>query len=546
MAEKVVPIIIVILVGILASLSLFHSGFPPTHDGEYHIIRFHQFDKVLRDGVLYPRWAPDLNNGYGIPLFNYVYPLPNYIASFLHTFGISFIDGFKLQMILAIFLGGIFFYIWIREFFGIIAGIVGSVLYTFSPYHFLDIYVRGSVGEVWALALFPAALWSITKFLKENKISYIVSSAIFLPLIIFSHNILGLMFFIFYLFYIGFLMFYMKKFNQTHLFGIAMIILLSVSLSSIFWIPALMEKDYARGLQIFDYARHFPELYQLLIPTWGTGFSGDDLQNAPSYQIGIANLLVVFLSVFVFLIHILKKDARKFVVGFFLLWFFLVFFLMQEKSLLIWENLPFMEYFQFPWRLLSIEILIASFLGACIAEKWKSVYLTTFLVFFTIILGMGYTKPAYYHDRNDAYYTSRSNFIDGTNSPGNSFNTVWMDSSLNKQKNKIDDTANKMQILNQDIRPNRYFYAVRTDTNSKIIVNTAFFPGWKAKIDDREIPVERTQEGIMSFNIQKGEHTVDIFFSDTPIRSFANSISFVSVVILLFMMVRSYGTIKRS
>src|SRR3989338_5683038 len=93
-----------------AGFALLNNGLPPTHDGEYHVIRFYEFYRMLSSGELYPRWAPDLNNGYGIPLFNYVYPLPNYIASFFHMLGVSFIDSFKLNMFFASILGAIFMY----------------------------------------------------------------------------------------------------------------------------------------------------------------------------------------------------------------------------------------------------------------------------------------------------------------------------------------------------------------------------------------------------------------------------------------------------
>src|SRR3989344_9391657 len=85
-------ILLVLLFSFLSVYSLSQPGLPPTHDGEYHVMRFQQFYKVLSTGTIYPRWAPDFNNGFGIPLFNYVYPLPNYVASFFHFLGFSFID----------------------------------------------------------------------------------------------------------------------------------------------------------------------------------------------------------------------------------------------------------------------------------------------------------------------------------------------------------------------------------------------------------------------------------------------------------------------
>ena len=172
-------IFLVIIFSLIASFSLLHSGLPPTHDGEYHVVRFWQFDKVLKDGDLYPRWAPDLNFGLGIPLFSYIYPFPNYVASFLHTFGVSFIDAFKLNLFFAIIMAGIFFYLWTKIFFGNLGAMVGAVFYLFSPYLFVDVYIRGSVGEVWALAFFPGFLWAITELLLNEKRVFFQSQLFF-------------------------------------------------------------------------------------------------------------------------------------------------------------------------------------------------------------------------------------------------------------------------------------------------------------------------------------------------------------------------------
>ncbi len=95
-----------LVVGLVSSLSLLNSGYIPTHDGEYHIIRFWQFYKMLSLGNWFPRWAPDLNSGYGIPLFNYVYPLPNYISAIFHFIGFSLTDSLKMVLFTGFILSG--------------------------------------------------------------------------------------------------------------------------------------------------------------------------------------------------------------------------------------------------------------------------------------------------------------------------------------------------------------------------------------------------------------------------------------------------------
>ena len=51
------------------------------------------------------------------------------------------------------------------------------------------------------------------------------------------------------------------------------------------------------GLNSVSYADHFPDLFQLLFPSWGTGFSGVGITaDEMSYQIGIVPLLVLCVS----------------------------------------------------------------------------------------------------------------------------------------------------------------------------------------------------------------------------------------------------------
>src|SRR3989344_7411455 len=299
---------VVLFVALISIISLFSPGLPPTHDGEYHVVRFSQFYKVLESGILYPRWAPDFNNGFGIPLFNYVYPLPNYVAALFHFLGFSFIDSFKLNMIFASFIGAIFFYLWARLYWKDLGAVVSSILYTFSPYHFLDIYVRGSVGEVWALALFPGLLWSFYSLYQTKEKKFFLLSITFLFLLVLSHNILALVFFTFFLAYAVFL-FWNTEDKKTFLKHLTLIIIFGLSLSSPFWLPALYEAKYVLGLQISSPLHHFPKIYQLIYSSWGYGFSGEDKAGQMSFQIGIANIIAVMGATLIFFISRKKEIA---------------------------------------------------------------------------------------------------------------------------------------------------------------------------------------------------------------------------------------------
>lgn len=534
---KIFPIIISVLFGVIAGFSLLHEGLIPTHDGEYHVVRFFIFNEAFNDGNLYPRWAAHLNNGFGVPLFTFVYPLPNYIAVFLHVFGIGFIDSFRIEMFVAILVGSTFFYLWAKEFWGRLGGIVSSIFYTFSPYHFVDIYIRGSIGEVWALAFFPAFLWTYTVFVKSNKKVFLVLSSLFLALIILSHNILALMFFLFSLSY-AVILIYKKKNNRGLILNTLYLLLLGLGLSAIFWLPAIYETKYVTGLQIFDIAAHFPQLYQLLIPSWGSGFSGGELQNELSFQIGIANIIAVLISLIVVLLRVKNKDNKSFYILFFLGWFVFIFFLMLDVSKSIWQTIPFMKYFQFPWRLLSLEILFASFLaGSLFSVKinWRiRIIFAALFIFLALSLGIGYTKPAYYHYRNDNYYISRSNFINGTNSPGNVFNTIYF-RNIPKEKERATFLQGEGKITLTEEKSNVFDFEITTDADSKVLVNAAYYPGWNVYVNNKKTDVTQTNDGRFSFIVERGRNDAKVIFEDTLLRKFSTLTSFTSMIILLVL-----------
>lgn len=527
-------ILIAVLISIVSSHSLFHGGLIPTHDGEYHVIRFYEFNNALRDGNFYPRWAPHLNNGFGVPLFNFVYPLPNYVASLFHFLGFSFIDSFKLNLILASILGAFFMYLWVREFWGTLGGLVSSAFYTFSPYHFVDIFIRGSIGEVWALALFPGYLWSITKFIKERNKKFAILSSVFLALIIFSHNILALMFFPFVISYIAFLISQEKK-QRYLILNTFYSTLLGLGLSSIFWLPALFEKQFVRGLEIYDFSKNFPEVYQLIFPSWGSGFAGD--QNQLSLQVGIANLIAFVGSIFLLFRN---SKYKKFII-FFQIFFLLVFFLMTRFSLTIWHNIPLFNYFQFPWRFLSLEILFASFLSGSLINFFKPSLTSILLITFTILLGFGYTNVAYYLERNDSYYTTRPNFILGTNSPGNSFNTFWF-RNMDKRIKKL--SLESEEIVKEKIRTSSYLIQAKVSSSKTVTVNTAYFPGWTVYVDGRKKSLRTTENGLFAFDLEKGKYDIGIRFEDTSIRKLAYFLSLISLFLVLLRF-PFFATIKR-
>ena len=93
---KFSPFILILLLSALPLLNLLTPGLPVTHDGIDHVARIANFYKNLEEGILIPRWAGNLNWGFGHPILMFLYPLPSYATSFFHFLGLNLIDSFKL------------------------------------------------------------------------------------------------------------------------------------------------------------------------------------------------------------------------------------------------------------------------------------------------------------------------------------------------------------------------------------------------------------------------------------------------------------------
>lgn len=313
--------------------------------------------------------------------------------------------------------------------------------------------------------------------------------------------------------------------------------MLGLFLSSIFWLPALLEQEYVNGLKIYNVEDNFPEIYQLIFPSWGTGFSSSSLENQMSFQIGVTNLLGVLLSFIALIIYIKKRDKKKIsAIVFFLISFIVVTLLITKISQPIWRTIPFLNYFQFPWRLLSLEILITSFLaGGIFFRQFK--LLAFFMITLAFLITYNYTKPAYFHQRNDDYYISRSNFIDGTNSVGNYFNTIWFDKNLKKQKNIL-EIKPEIKIISKNIGIQKYQFILFSEKKEQIILNIAYFPGWIISSNGKEENATYTVDGRIRFNVPKGKTDIEIIFLDTIIRKISVLLSSLAFLILIITFVK--------
>ena len=128
-----------------------------THSYVYNSTWVLEFGRALESGQFPPRWLHGAFNGMGAPSFYFYPPLFFYAAALVDLV----IPGSNHMTIiawttLALTVGsGLTMFAWLRSKAGDAWALIGAVIYLLAPYHLLNLYVRGSVGETMGYLTLP-------------------------------------------------------------------------------------------------------------------------------------------------------------------------------------------------------------------------------------------------------------------------------------------------------------------------------------------------------------------------------------------------------
>lgn len=528
-----------IILSVVPLFDFFHSGLPLTHDGQDHVARIANFYQNLSEGNIIPRWAGNLNWGYGHPILEFLYPLSSYFASFFHFFGFTLIDSVKLVFGISYILSGLTMYFFIKELLNNNkAAFLASALYIIAPYRFVDLYVRGAIGEHVAFMFPPLIFYFLLKLSKRYSLAYLISGAFSFAGLILSHNAVTLMFLPLICIYIFYLIF--KCFNKKYfMLSSFILILLSFGLSAFFWIPAFMEGKYTlrdivtRG---GEYAASFVMLKDLFYGQWSYGGT-----LSFSKQVGVIHWIGIFTSV-ISIFYLYKRKNKLWILslGSFIILGITLFLTMLESNL-IWQVSTILQKFQFPWRFLSLAVFLSALLSAIafhvFSDKRKKVLLLI-LVIGLFVVNKDYWRANGYLNKSESFYT---NIYDGTTDTGESA-PVWSVRFMEKRSNaNIEVILGKARVEEISRSFTSHSYKIVAKDRIRIKENTLYFPGWRVYVDGKKTDVEfqdQKNRGLITFFLEKGDHKVDIKFGETKLRLVADTITFMSlfsVVILVIL-----------
>lgn len=528
---------------------LFVDGYFGVSD-DLHIGWLYEMDRVIKMFQFPPRYVPDLSYGFGYPLFSFVYPFPFYVAEIFHLIGFSLVDSVKLVFGLAIPLSMYFMYKLINHFANEEYSLAGAVLYVYAPYRALEMFVRGTIGEIVAFVFFPILILSFIKLTSnESSRKWIGIAGLSLAGLILSHNIMAYMFVPFLTLLVMLRILFLFKGKYAVIKDCLAALFLGLSTSSYFWVPAIYESRLMKYDTVFNFYDHFPALKQFITPYWGYGASVPGNYDTMSFYMGMTGIVVFVLGIILYLLSFKRFTIEEKII---IWWTFFVaalsIFMMNFRSAFIWRNVPLLPYFQFPWRFLAMITLVSPLLLIAF-NKFQKIrmfrYLPYVVMFFTVFLNFNYFKTSEYLGRKDEYYINRyipfpeasfeysktsEEYLrlpkDSEQRPSKLYPRAY---SLNSNVNlKVEE----INALNSKIY-------TESDTDFILNYNKYNYPGWQVKIDGKYVLVISGKPfGQISFLVPSGSHTVEVKYGESSMRLAFNLISLVSLATAVNLLVK--------
>lgn len=516
--KKYYPIFLLILFCSWQLRSLLVPAWPRSHDGIYHVIRIKEYYSELKNGQFPVRWTDNLDNHFGLPLFNYVYPGPYILGLIPMWLGLNELTTYKILMFFGFLMGTVGFYLIFsnkNNFFALIT----ALLFALTPYWYLDIFVRGALGEVLAIGFMP---WVLYGFAHNKKFISILA----LIGIIICHNFIGILF----------LLFLIVKLiwgNKIKLEAIQNI-LIALGISAFFLIPLIAEKGLiTSGLNnnfTFDYREHFVYPTQLIYGKWDYWYSNPGSIDGMSFQIGLANVLTILLMT-ISLLFI--KNKKKII--FLLLSTYFTLFLTTNYSLFVWKLITPLQVIQFPWRLLFMPLILCPLLFWELInhipknKNWLKYCLSFFLLTLAFVNVRNYLRPMEYVSFSKYQLMIIDEKNKTTTSARSEVSPKW--STISKENGgKVINSITKIEIPTV-AKSKSIKFTITDKTDITILKN--YFPGWKLinTLNNQEMQIQPDTNGNVKAQVVEGRY--EYRYGQTNIEKIANFITFTTLGLLI-------------
>lgn len=573
------------LVLFVSSRTLLHPEFFRIHD-YVHVARLAEMHRALQDGHFPVRWSENFGYGYGMPLFSFYAPLPTYTGVLFVWLGFSYLQSVRIIFFLSSLFTLVASYILCRDLWrSKTAGIIGATLITLAPYRAVNLYIRGALSEAWGIVFIPVILFGIIKVNAGNKFGKMIL-AVGVAGMLLSHNLVSLMFLpisvVFALIYGAVVLYFdqwsIASFIKKNL-NIALGYIWGLALAAFYTFPAFLEKDFTKVESAvtggyFDYHLHFLYIRQFFDTHWGYEGSGWGPDDSISFSLGIPQLMLLSLTGFALLSFLfqkysattphffslvnvkkllLKKENKnrqqlEFLFILFLLGALLLFslFMSLTKSQVIWENVSLLAFIQFPWRWLSVALVLIGVIVSGVTAfvpRITKLSLVVFVVLFTSFFAWSQFTPESFLDQADDFYYSDETRIQVQMSDILfDYQPKQMGQPLFPPQELVTETDGASFTFETAVdRVHQKAFTGTVSSSGFADVAIAAFPGWQAYRNGEKIEWLQSERGTMLVPVDEKTEIVSLNYEGTVLQKVSNSISLIALILLIVPVLKSHG-----
>ncbi|NJN54503.1 MAG: hypothetical protein HC804_06965 [Anaerolineae bacterium] len=235
----------------------------------------------------------------------------------------------------------------------------------------------------------------------------------------------------------------------------------------------------------------------------------------------------------------------------------------------LWDALPLLQTFQFPWRFLAPATLAAALLtGGLVSVNgnrlavsgYRSDYrlritdygLPLLLIIILSAAHWGWLYPQQCTVPADTSLAGMVAWEQATQTLGTTASRELLPTAVNHVP---EDTADlppwSARLSSADLpqgatihtavyHPLRAQIELETAVPFTARFRTVFFPGWRVWVDGSPVPIIPSDpDGLITFAVPDGRHTIEVAFGETPLRWLADMLSLLSLALLIVILWRA-------
>jgi len=519
-APWMLPVVAVLLA--VAPLALL--GFPRGHDWSLELARVGEYRAALAEGPFPPAWAGNAYAGFGAPVFVFYPPLFAAAASAASGLAGTLAGGAAWTLAALLALGAAGMAALARA-----AAVrrrgaaarVAAVAFVGNPYLLCDAYLRNANAELAALCLAPWALLGVLRAETGPRAGAVIVAA-GLAAVILAHNQTALVVMGLVLVGAAILPAAGRRLRTTGaaLAGAAG----ALAMTAFFWAPALYYRPLMRSEEVlrgkFDFHHHFA--------TWTQAFGWDAFYGAGALvpvacAIGVAGALRAPAGRTRRLLAAGLAGAAVFA------------FLLSAWSEPLWETLPLLPYFQFPWRMLGpLALLSALVLGPALALLLRGAprRLRGAAEGAVLVLVAANALPTLLSVRPPPEGpAARLERLFASGEPRQRrFRVTAGDEYLPRGADpallaRTEPPAPPVLRAGPGVatrvrrdRPTHLALRVEAPAPAEVVFGRFSFPGWRARAGGRELPVGSEPDGTLAVRVPEGRWPLDLRYAGPPLR----------------------------